>query len=292
VLPVATVEEDLQQTLDRVVAQMSHWREDSEISRFNRAATDTWHALPEEFFTVLECAMDLARSTGGAFDPAIGTLTRLWGFGPDGRHGEPPAITDIISARETCGWQRLTLDAETKRARQGGIELDLSGIAKGFAVDQLADYLTGLGVDHYLVEVGGELRGRGCKPDGNPWWVAIDQPGITGGAGQTIAALHDFAVATSGDCYRYFDHAGRRYSHTLDPRSGHPIDNDIASVTVFHPLCMKADAFATALTVLGPADGLEYARRYNIAALFTVRTPRGPTEYLTPALSAFLSSGD
>ena len=292
VLPLAAVEEDLQLILDRIVAQMSQWRDDTELSRFNRAAANSWHELPEEFFRVPECALELARSTDGAYDPAMGALTRLWGFGSDGRRSSPPTAPQIARARETCGWQGFSLDPEKKRARQDGVELDLCGIAKGFAVDQLADYLSGLGIDNYLVEVGGELRGRGCKPDGNPWWVAIERPGIPTGAGQTIVALHELAVATSGDCYRYFDHAGRRYSHTLDPRSGYPVDNDITSVTVFHPLCMKADALATALTVLGLEKGLEYAGRHGIAALFTVRTPRGTTERLAPALSAYLSSGD
>jgi thiamine biosynthesis lipoprotein len=291
VLPLPTVQEDLQHTLDRIVAQMSQWCEDSDLTRFNRATTDSWHGLPDEFFGVLECALELARATDGAYDPAIGSLTRLWGFGADGPRSTPPAPSEVADARETCGWQRLTLDADTRCARQGGVELDFGGIAKGFAVDRLADYLSDLGVDHYLVEVGGELRGRGCKPDGNPWWVAIEQPDIAH-TGHTIAALHEFAVATSGDRYRYFDHDGRRYSHTLDPRTGYPVDNDITSVTVLHPLCMQADALATALTVLGPANGVEYARRHDIAALFTVRTPGGATEYLTPALSVFLSSGD
>jgi thiamine biosynthesis lipoprotein len=283
VLPAAVIREDLQDILDRLVAQMSTWRQDSVLSGFNHAAAPAWHPLPEAFFTVLDCALELAEASGGAFDPTMGALTRLWGFGPGGGCGAPPPAQAIEAARARCGYRRLRLEAHARAAWQcGGLELDLSGIAKGYAVDGLAAYLDDLGIDHYLVEVGGELRGRGCKPDGSPWWVGVEL------LEQTIVALHDLAIATSGDSHRYFEHGGRRYSHTLDPRTGRPVAHDVAAVTVLHPQCMRADALATVLMVLGRQAGLAYARRHAVAALFVVRTPQGLEARLTPALQAFL----
>ena len=157
----------------------------------------------------------------------------------------------------------------------GGVQLDLSAVAKGYGVDRLAFYLKSQGVQHYLVEVGGELRGAGLKPDGQPWWVVLEQvPGADGAeaADELVLALHGLSVATSGDYRRYFERDGRRYSHTIDPRNGVPIANDLASVTVVHPQCMAADAWSTALTVLGAEQGLRLAERLGLAARFVARS--------------------
>ncbi len=291
-LPVEIVQEDMQDRLEQVDAQMSNWREQSALSQFNSAAASTWHPLPPELFTVLDCALAIARSTDGAYDPTGGALTRLWGFGPTGSRTAPPTPAQVDAARTRSGWRRLSLDREAGMAQQaGGIELDLCAIAKGYAVDLLGEYLTDLGVDHYLVEVGGELLGRGCKPDGSPWWVALEPPAAhTQGIGQTVIGLHEVAAATSGDYRRYFEHEGRRYSHALDPRGGYPIDNGLAAVTVLHSACMQADALATALLVMGVQAGAEYARNNDVAALFTARTADGFTEYLSPALAAWLAA--
>lgn len=269
----------IQAQLDAVVAEMSPWEPASDLSRFNRAEAGTWHVLPPACFEVLAHGLDVARRSGGACDPAAGALVNLWGFGPTGRYDEPgfqpPADAAVQAVREQGGWARLAVDAGTRRVLQpGGIQLDFSGIAKGFGVDQVAGYLSGRGVRDHLVEVGGELKGTGVKPDGQPWWVALETP--PGAAlDDTVVALHGLAVATSGDYRRFFEVGGHRHAHTIDPRDGRPVHNGVASVTVLHRACVLADAWSTALTVLGPDEGLALADREGLAAHTIVRGADG-----------------
>lgn len=291
----------LQRELDEIVAQMSHWDGGSLLSRYNRAPAGSWHALPPQFFAVMDYALSVHEETGGAYDPAAGALVNLWGFGPTGRYDQAgfyaparEAVAAVIAQRQG---QRPWLDREGRRLYQpGGAILDLSSVAKGYAVDCLAQRLEALGVRHYLVEIGGELRGAGVKADGQPWWVELegvpDSAGAGAGAGakvaQSVVALHGLAVATSGDYRRYFHHARQRASHTLDPRTGYPIDNGAASVTVLAPTCMAADALSTALTVMGPETGLPFAEQRGLAARFLLRTDDGLREIDTPAWRALL----
>jgi thiamine biosynthesis lipoprotein len=270
----------LQQALDQVVSEMSHWREDSDLCRFNQAEAGTWQRLPDDFFTVLSYALSVAEESDGAYDPAAGALVNLWGFGARGRYDEAgfvaPSDSAIRATRAVLGsgWRQVGVDPSARRVRQpGSMALDLSSIAKGFGVDKLAQYLEAQGVRHYLVEVGGELRGAGMKPDGQPWWVAIEQPpALRNGDGEaSLIALHGLSVATSGDYRRYFDFAGQRCAHTLDPRTGYPVRNGVASVTVVHASCMAADALSTALTVLGVEQGLRFAEDRGLAAHFLLR---------------------
>lgn len=278
----------IQRALDEVVAQMSTWEPEADLCRFNRAPPDTWHPLPPAFREVLACALDVARRSDGAFDPAAGALVDAWGFGPRGRAGLPDA-TALARARERGGWRRLDVDDARRRARQpGGLVLDLSAIAKGFGVDLVARRLAALGFESHLVEVGGELRGAGVKPDGQPWWVQLEEPGPDAAGPATLLALHGLSVATSGDYRRSFDHQGTRYSHTIDPRDGRPIRHGLAAVTVLHAECMQADAWSTALTVLGPDDGLALARELGLAARFVVRRGAGFEERTSPAFDRLL----
>lgn len=266
--------EGMQLQLDTVVAQMSHWEMDSNLSRFNRAPAGSWHQLPAQFYDVLAYAMDLAQASAAAYDPCAGALVNLWGFGARTRYDETtfhaPAdspVQSILARRE-----QMELDPLQRRARQpGGVQLDLSSVAKGYAVDQLARYLDAAGIHHYLVEVGGELRGAGMKPDGQPWWVTLEGVPDASASDEVVVAMHGLAIATSGDYRRFYEHDGERASHTLDPRSGYPIRNGVASVTVLHAECMAADALSTALTVLGPDDGLRFAEQHKLAARFLVR---------------------
>ncbi len=260
--------------LDGIVAEMSHWGADSHLSRFNRAAAGTWTVLPPDFAHVIATALRIAEITDGAFDPAIGRLVDVWGFGP----APVPDLPDeaaIDAAMRVSGWQRLRFDPAARRLCQpGGLALDLSGIAKGFAVDAVANMLAEHGVRHVLVEIGGELVGRGVRPDGEPWWVDLEiPPGVK--VEPLRVALHGLAVATSGNY--------RRGDHNLDPRTGRPADRGVRSVSVLHPSAMIADAWATALTVSGPAT-LAVAEVHGIAA--RILTDDG--ERLTPALTAML----
>lgn len=285
--PLAIVEAEL----DGVVAEMSGWLAESDLCRFNRAPAGSWHDLPDGFFAVLDCALAIAAETGGAFDPSLGRLVDLWGFGARPVRGDaPPASGRVAALRGLAGWRDIRLDLARRRALQpGGLALDLSGIAKGHAVDRVAEALARSGFAAFLVEIGGELRGHGTKPDGEPWWIALEAPpGEALPAGECIVALHGISVATSGDYRRGFRHGGRRYGHTLDPRTGCPIGEAVAAVSVLHRCCMQADALATALSVLGPEAGLDHAVRHGIAARFLVRGPDGLREHMSPAMAAML----
>jgi thiamine biosynthesis lipoprotein len=274
----------IQAALDRVVAQMSTWDSSSDICRYNRSAP-SWQNLPDEFFLVLRRALNLAGQTKGAYDPTIGPLVRAWGFGPSGDgngHISHPHADHLQTLLAQCGWQRVQLDSVNQRAWQpGAIELDLSSIAKGYGVDAAAQALEKLGLQDYLVEVGGELRTRGKRPDGEDWHIAIDSPQGQGHA--VTLPLRDAAMATSGDYQRYFEAAGKRHAHTIDPRTGLTVDNGVASVTVVHANCMEADALATALLVLGLEAGNEWACKNDIAALFITRAARSFQLHATPA---------
>jgi len=257
----------IERELDRIDRQMSHWRPDSDLTLFNRAGAGQWRQLPEEFFFVLENSLRLAAGSGGAFDPALGDAADLWGFGPSGKRTRPASP----AAGAPSGiWRSIALDPERRRARQpGGACLDLSSIAKGFAVDHLARCLEEEGARSCLVEIGGELRGSGVKEDRMPWWVSIEPP--PGYAGEIRIALSGLAIATSGNYRRYFDYEGARYSHTLDPATRSPVVAPAPSVTVLHESCMEADAWSTALLVLGPVRGLALCEDRNLAAVFLVR---------------------
>lgn len=281
----------IQAQLDQVVAQMSPWERDSDISKFNRAAANTWHVLPEDFFKVLQHSVFVAEQTQGAYDPCIGHLANLWGFGPQGKVTTTPDATSIQLALQATQWQQLKLDIDHHSVLQpGNIHLDLCSTAKGFGVDQVARYLQQSGIHSYLVEVGGELRGLGCKPDGQPWWVELEE--LPESRSQAcVAALHDIAIATSGDYRQYFEVAGQRYSHSIDPRTGYPVQHGVASVTVLHTECMIADALATAMTVLGLEAGMQYAKQLHVAARFIVRDEQEEnsySQYMSPAFLAMM----
>lgn len=285
----ADLHRGVQGRLDQVVAQMSGWEAGSDLRRFAELQTGDWLDLPEPFYTVMACALEVAAISDGAFDPAVAALTDLWGFGPAGPRPCPPEAAQITAALAAGGWRRLELDKSRRRLRQPGrAALDLSGIAKGFGVDHVAAFLDEAGVSSYLVEVGGELRGAGVKGDGTPWWVALEQPAEDCGLPPTVAALIGLSVATSGDYRRHVDHAGQRYAHTLDPRTGRPLDNGVACVSVLHPRCMEADALATAINVLGWDAGLALAQDQEVACRIVRRTADGFEERLSPALQSLL----
>jgi len=280
--PAAELRVAVEAALAGVVAEMSHWEPASDLSRFNAAAVGTPVPLAPDFATVMRAALALAELSGGAFDPAAGRLVDLWGFGPPGPVAEPPTPAAVSAARSSVAWPgTLTLE-DNVLARHAPVRLDLSGIAKGFAVDAAWRALAALGVADALVEVGGELRGEGIRPDGQPWWVELETPPGHPAAPLRVA-LHGRSVATSGDYVRGFDHGGRRYAHTLDPRTGHPVDNGVTAVSVLADDAMTADGWATSLHVLGP-PGLALAERHGIAVRMLTRGG----EHLSPALTAML----
>ena len=287
-VPVDTLRADIGTLLASIVSEMSNWEADSDISRFNRAPAGSWHSLPAQFHEVLETALSIARESEGAFDPTVGPLVDLWGFGPSREPGRVPDRAAIATAASEAAWSRISSDRAARRAFQpGGAELDFSGIAKGYAVDRIGRFLDAKGIRHFLAEIGGELLGRGIKPDGQPWWVDLELP-----PGCTVApvriALHSLAAATSGNYRRFFRQSGHIFSHTIDPRTSSPIDNGIASVTVLHESCMIADAYATAISVMGPDKGLAFASARNVAVHIIVEKDGGWEEIPSPAFAAML----
>ena len=283
----------VQDALDHVVGEMSPWVATSALSQFNAAPAGSWHTLPVNFLAVLETALVIARDSKGAFDPTLGALADAWGFGPSPMRTHPPDAKDTDRMLAAAGWQHLEVDHGRRRVRQpGGLAIDLGAIAKGFGVDQAARALRRLGIRDFLVEVGGELRGEGVKPDGTPWWVALEQPPAERhGAAEIsdiVIALHGLSIATSGDYLRFVEHDGTRHAHSLDPLTGRPVDNGIASVSVLDESCMRADALATALLVMGSSAAIAFATEHRIAARMVVRTAHGLSEVLTPRFEDLL----
>jgi len=284
----------IQTRLDGIVAEMSTWRDDSDLRCFNDAAPGFVTSIPAAFAAVLTCALDVAALSGGTYDPTVGPLVNLWGFGPERRVDTPPCLDEVDAARRRVGYMRVAFEPHARRLTQpGGMYLDFSAIAKGFAVDAVIDVLRHEGCSSALVDIGGELRGMGIKPDGQPWWVSLERPALRCASDgdqpeETVLALCDLAVATSGDYRRFFDHDGRRYAHTIDPRTGWPA-RDVASVTVVDSSCMRADALSTALTVLGVVDGLRFCDAHQVSALFIMRDGDRLAEHLSPAFEALLA---
>lgn len=279
--------------LDRVVAVMSHWDRASDLCRYNDSPQG-WIPVDPSLCAVLSAARHLSAQSGGAYDPAIGGLVDAWGFGPPGPVACPPPDERIAALLSGPCWADIRIEAGSLW-QPGGLRLDLSSIAKGHAVDCVARYLMEQGVVSYLVDIGGELRGWGIRHDAAPWWVDVDR--ATGRDGRpggmlTRIALHGLSVATSGDSNRFMTGPnGRRLSHSLDPRTGWPVPDDLAAVTVLHEDCMIADALATALTVLGPVEGPGWAAARGIMALFVRRVGAGVEEIMTPALAALVEEG-
>jgi thiamine biosynthesis lipoprotein len=286
----------IQARLDRVIAQMSTWDAGSDISAYNRADVGTWQRIPEEFLAVLACALHIAKASDGAFDPTIGSLVGLWGFGADAARGDAPSVSECDAARSVVGWRRIALrDGEV--LQPGGVRLDLSAIAKGFGADLVVAGLRDAGIGGALVEVGGELHGYGRKPDGSPWRVLVE-------AGPEeddhsleprVLELDGIAVATSGDRWHHYtrrdEHGNeRRYTHTIDPRSGAPVEHAPVAVTVVAHDAMHADAWATVLTVLGENAGMALAEREGLAVRYLGRDDEGLLrETMTDAFRAYLA---
>ncbi|SES74629.1 thiamine biosynthesis lipoprotein [Marinobacter segnicrescens] len=286
--------EDLSQgitkTLESVDASMSTWREDSELSRFNlKDDQSEWTPVSDAMFEVLAAARQVSERSGGAFDITIGPVVNLWGFGPEGRPQTIPDDQLLADKLANTGFRFLELDPERNAIRAERKQyLDLSGIAKGYGVDAVARYLESEGVDRYLVEIGGEVRVNGRKPDGSAWRLAVEQPDVQGRQVNRVVAMDRSSMATSGDYRNYYESNGQRFSHTIDPVTGRPVGHRLASVTVIHESSMMADAWATAFTVLGFEEGYRLALQENLAVYFIVREGEGFETRHTPAFATWL----
>ncbi|MDP5144413.1 FAD:protein FMN transferase [Rheinheimera baltica] len=284
---------DLQQQIDieleLVNDLMSTYRPESELMRFNRHEANTEFTLSTQTYTVMSEAIRLAKQTGGVLDVTVGPLVELWGFGAHGRIEHAPVPSDIEQARTVVGFDKLTLTNNGLIKSVVGLAVDLSTIAKGYGVDRVAEILQQNGINNYLVEIGGEMRIKGSKPEAQPWKIAIEKPVSAERNVQRILQTGDMGVATSGDYRNYFEEDGIRYSHLIDPRSGKPIQHRTVSATVLHPSCMTADGYATAINVMSSEEAIAFANQYNIAALLVVKTDDGFKELVSDAFKPFLT---
>ncbi len=278
-LDLGILQRDLAAAVEQVDEQMSPWKPNSDLMRLNRAPIDKWVDLPAEMMAVLECAMEVRRVSASAFDPCVGALVDAWGFGAV---REAPDAQAIFLARQSMphvAHSCLELDLPSGRARKhANFQLDLCGVAKGYAVDRMAAVLHKHGVQHALTALDGELRAVGGQASGAPWAVAIEYPEAGHRAVHSVIELEDLAVATSGDYRRYFQVGNERLAHTMDSRRGAPVNNSVASVTVLARSCMGADAWATALLVAGADEGLAMAQRIGMDVLFLLRREKGLIE--------------
>ena len=292
--PEATVRALVNEQLAQVDVQMSTWRKDSELSRFNALASTEPMELSPEHAEVIRAAVQVFEASGGAFDVTVRPLVRRWGFGSGGdAAGAPPDEAELTELRAYVGSEHLSLEGTSLSKDDPRVEVDLSAIAKGFAVDRVSDALEAAGYLHHMVEVGGEVQARGRNRHDLPWRIAVEKPdaSLLAREIEEVVPLEDMAMATSGDYRDYREVDGVRISHTIDARTGAPIRHGLASVTVLHKRCAQADAWATALNVLGPEEGMEIAEREGLAALLLVRKADGTFEHrATTAFTAHLAA--
>jgi FAD:protein FMN transferase len=281
---------DIEEALDLVDRQMSTYRDDSDLSRFNQLEAGESMVVPEAFAQVLEASLQLAELSEGHFDPTIGPLVNLWGFGPHGRRDEPPSDEEVEAAMARVGWYRLSFDPATRELIQpGDAYLDFSAIAKGYAADLVAERLRARGIHDFIVDLSGDMVISGKRPDGNPWRIAVERPDPETRDIFTIIELGDRAIATSGSYRNYFEYGEQTFSHTIDPHTGRPIPQELVSVTVVHDNCMMADGLATAITALGADAGYEFAREHGIAALLLIADEdRTVIERMTHSFAEYL----
>ena len=268
-LPPSDIEQQIDQLLSKVDHSMSTYKKDSEISRFNRLTVGQQLEISQEFADVLQISREIWQLSEGAFDPTLGPLVDLWGFGPKTTGDLIPSDQAITAALKNTGFDGVVLKGLTL-IKNKPVALDLSAVAKGYAVDLVSNYLEMNALPDYLVEVGGEIRVSGFNSEGTPWRVAIEQPQLLASVNK-IVGLTDMSIATSGDYRNYFERDGIRYSHTINPKTGKPITHNLASVTVLIDSCAEADAWATAFSVLGPEQSVELAEKLDLAMYMLVR---------------------
>lgn len=265
---VKQLEEGIQGELDKVDAAMSTYKVDSELNQFNRAPLEEWVVLSEELFEVFNLSQAVAKASNGAFDITLGNLVNLWNFGPEVRPEAIPETSLLKERLAASGYQYLELDNENQAARRlRNSYIDLSGVAKGYAVDKVAQWLTQQGVSNFLVNVSGEVIVAGQRAPEQAWRIGVEVPDGSQQKAHHILELTDESVATSGDYRNYYEVDGRRMSHTLDPKTGWPVNHQLTSVTVIHPSNAVADAWATAFMVLGTEASLNLANQENIKVL-------------------------
>jgi len=282
----ASLQHQVEGRLEEINRQMSTYLSDSDLSRFNLSQDTDWQILPEPVVELVERARHISQATAGRYDITVGPLVDLWGFGKSGSRETPPTPEQTAELLKRVGYRHLDTRRHPAALRKNvpWLEIDLSSIAKGWAVDQLAELVQAQGISNFLIEIGGELRAQGEKAPGSPWRIAVEQPSYANRSVQRVLTLLDTAMATSGDYRNFFTDGDRLYSHTIDPVTGQPVQHRLASVSVLANDCATADAWATALLALGEHRGPELAESRNIKALFIIRSENGLVEKASRAL--------
>lgn len=280
------------EVLARIDRSMSGYRDDSEISRFNESTSTDWFEVSADLATVVDYALTVSREADGAFDITVGPLVAAWGFGAAGEPVDLPDDAKLAELQAHVGYQKLQarLNPPALRKEDASLIVDLNGIAPGYAVDLMAERLKSMHITHFMIDIGGEVRALGRNAHGQPWRIAVERPIDSEPEPYAIVQLDDAAVTTSGEYRHYYDRAGHRYSHTIDPRTGRPVAHSLASVVVIGPTSMHTDAWATAFNVLGTEAGQALAARLGMPVLFieaqggqfrSISTPQFRT-YLAP----------
>ena len=285
----AKLRETIDESLVQIDRSMSGYRADSEVTRFNASTSTQWHDVSAELAAVVQTALDISEKSGGAFDITIAPLVAAWGFGPGGRPQELPTAQQIGADRCVSRFRKLhvRLDPPALRKDVAELAIDLNGIAPGFAVDRLADRLLALRVENFMIDIGGEVRALGRNARGEQWRIAIEHPVDTQRTPYAGVRLDGASVSTSGEYRDYYERDGRRYSHTIDPRTARPLDRAPGSVVVVASSTALADGWATALNVLGPREGLALAGREHMPVLFIERDGEGWRSQATPEFERY-----
>jgi len=279
---------DIDTILQQLLQDMSNWEENSELTLFNKSTSLMPIKISEGLRRVLAESIRLGNLSGGKLDVTIGPLINLWGFGPEYRPEKVPTDTELKNAQARTGLKYLTLDGNKLSKKIPDLYIDLSTIAKGYAVDLIAEYFENNGYHNYLVEIGGEMRLKGFKHTGELWHVAIEKPLSEERSVHQIIIPKDNALATSGDYRKYFEANGQRFSHIIDPVSGMPINHKLVSVTVIHPSSMTADGISTAMMLMGEDEALAFAEKNELAAYMIIKTEHGFVEQSTVKFMQYL----
>ena len=283
-LPAAAdVRVEVEKILADIDRQLSTYRSDSDIERFNDLPANRCQKMPASILKLIRVGEQLSEQSEGSYDLTVEPLLNLWGFGPQGREEKVPAEQALAQVRQRVGYQHLRIEAD-QLCKDAAVEVDFNSIAAGYAVDTIAARLEALGIHDYLAEATGELKAAGKKLDGSPWRIALEEPRDDQQVAERIVAVDGFGMSTSGDYRNYFEQGGRRYSHTFDARTGAPVSHALASVTVIHPSALMADGLSTLLLILGPQRGWDYAEKHDIGAFFVIRTDTG---FVTRSSHAF-----
>ncbi len=284
------LQKDIDQLLLDINQSFSTYIKSSEISELNRYTGSEGQTKSKEFISLLDEALRISHITQGAYDITIGPLVNLWGFGPEFKADDVPSSVEITKALEKVGHKNIVINRNTNQVKKlnPDIYLDFSSIAKGYGVDKVAELVESNGFTDYMVEIGGEMRVRGVNPQGNHWRVAVEKPDASTRSIYKIINVTNIAIATSGDYRNFFEIGGVKFSHTIDPNTGRPVQHNLASVTVLDKNSMTADAWATAFMVLGSKKGYDLAMENNLAVLFLIQEGDSIKDMATPRFEAII----